>query len=193
MKITLQRAMKARNLLKAEIADKINLLSISGYFEHEKYKKSEIDEQSVKKFLDSAPNIKVERLDGENRDKVYDYINSLQKSLYDLNIAIEKSNQAVHLLLIEETFVKSKLSLAQDILDNKRSQKEREEIDEMEVLISEKQSVRTPYIHVNAFAMTKDFVKEVKDLQKRLSEIRDEISVLNATTEVEVDLPEDFI
>lgn len=202
--MTIQKAMRARADLKKESIRIKNLLDRVGFNIEFKTDSSDSQTQIVnEETVEAARNENKKELDGHTYKELFEKQFLIADEILKLNLAIEAANKNGHDLLFEESTYKAKLALVESVIANRRNVPEKSEtwVDDLtkphyseKTTTYDKKSIKYEY-----FPMLKDelFGKKLEDLKSeladKLSDIRDKLTVFNATQAVEYELPKGLI
>lgn len=212
--ITIAKAFKMRAAIRKEIAD-INISTIDSTFGLSEQRITE--ETVLDKYDFSHPDLQAKlekayaemknpKLKGKTFSEFFkDYIAAFE-DWNTLNIAIDKANQKVRELLLEEDHCKKLVAVYErarnsraNALDSNPTKTlsgfttETEQVGETANGTIRYEKVKKPYKKIVLDALSEfDFEKLLDDAQKRIVEIRDEITYIDNSTKIEVELKRDW-
>lgn len=192
--MNLQKAMRVRSELKKQ-AQSLSLLidSVNYTISFESKEPSEDEIQAKRDEKNS-------RLDGMSYKQAVQKLFALTEACYDVNIAIEKSNQRGHNLLYKEAELKSKLAFVENILGHERSIDSKTSITKTDYENTDSKGnfkmvevdvFNYPILGNDCFGM--NIVALRKSLEKELEKVRDELSAFNANQTVDWEVPDGLL
>ncbi|MCQ2242346.1 hypothetical protein [Treponema sp.] len=192
--MTLQKAMRVRSELKkmaSSLTDLLRKVSYTINFKNEKPTEEELQEKREEKNV---------QLDGHSYEEIVKKQIAVTEAIYDLNVAIEKSNRKGHELLFKETALKSKLAYVDNLIEKERSIKAEDFVWETDYENVDKngnyKKVKVPvyqYSVLKSDSLGQPLNDLKKSLMKELEAVRDELSAFNATAKIDYEVPEGLL
>ncbi|MDO4505636.1 MAG: hypothetical protein Q4B64_01670 [Spirochaetales bacterium] len=192
--MTLQKAMRVRSELKkmaSNLTDLLRKVSYTINFKNEKPTEEELQKKREEKNV---------QLDGHSYEEIVRKQIAVTEAIYDLNVAIEKSNRRGHELLFKETALKSKLAYVDNLIEKERSIKAEDFVWETDYENVDKngnyKKVKVPvyqYSVLKSDSLGQPLNDLKKSLMKELEAVRDELSAFNATAKIDYEVPEGLL
>lgn len=192
--MTLQKAMRVRSELKkmaSSLTDLLRKVSYTINFKNEKPTEEELQKKREEKNV---------QLDGHSYEEIVRKQIAVTEAIYDLNVAIEKSNRRGHELLFKETALKSKLAYVDNLIEKERSIKAEDFVWETDYENVDKngnyKKVKVPvyqYSVLKSDSLGQPLNDLKKSLMKELEAVRDELSAFNATAKIDYEVPEGLL
>lgn len=192
--MTLQKAMRVRSELKkmaSSLTDLLRMVSYTITFKNEKPTEEELQKKREEKNV---------QLDGHSYEEIVRKQIAVTEAIYDLNVAIEKSNRRGHELLFKETALKSKLAYVDNLIEKERNIKAEDFAWETDYENVDKngnyKKVKVPvyqYSVLKSDSLGQPLNDLKKSLMKELEAVRDELSAFNATAKIDYEVPEGLL
>lgn len=192
--MTLQKAMRVRSELKkmaSSLTDLLRKVSYTINFKNEKPTEEELQKKREEKNV---------QLDGHSYEEIVRKQIAVTEAIYDLNVAIEKSNRRGHELLFKETALKSKLAYVDNLIEKERNIKAEDFAWETDYENVDKngnyKKVKVPvyqYSVLKSDSLGQPLNDLKKSLMKELEAVRDELSAFNATAKIDYEVPEGLL
>lgn len=205
MSMTIQKAMRTRADLKKEsIRIKRLLESVNFNIEIKTDSSDENAKPVTEEQIEKIRSEKKKELDGFVYRELFEKQFKIADEILKINLAIEEANKNGHDLLFEESTYKAKIALIDEIISERRNVPEPSEqwvddltkphYNERGIATYDKKTIKYEYFPMFTDELFgKTLAEEKSELMDKLADVRDKLTVFNATQSVEYELPKGLI